>query len=90
MEKKKLRNVLRYQRENSEGLMYQSNCGLLTQSAVPIKEKNNEHDNKSDIPIILFDLETSSLKRDCDILQIAAKYGKKNLIFISIQRRKSP
>ncbi|XP_024891144.1 uncharacterized protein LOC112466982 [Temnothorax curvispinosus] len=78
MEQKKLRSILRYRRENSEGLTYESNCGLLTQPAVPIEEENNERDNESDIPIILFDLETSSLRRDCDILQIATKSVKKH------------
>ncbi|XP_015118536.1 uncharacterized protein LOC107042147 [Diachasma alloeum] len=75
-ENKKARSALRHLRENSEGVTYGSNCGLLIQSDVPDEKENQEIEADDGIDsFILFDLKTSSLRRDCDILQIAAVCG---------------
>ncbi|XP_011859310.1 PREDICTED: uncharacterized protein LOC105556809 [Vollenhovia emeryi] len=80
---KKLRTALRHRKENVEGITYQSNCTLLDK---PEEDRNNktvqhtssdeENNDESNPLIVLLDLETSGLNRDCDILQIAAKCGR--------------
>lgn len=74
---KKIRSGLRHLRENNEGTTYESNCGLFRQSAVPDEEQQNVECEFNDVThaFIFFDLETSSTRRDCDILQIAALCG---------------
>lgn len=88
MANKKLRSALRHRKEKQEGTTYESNCALLTEPAVQRKnmlenQNNAVHtvfDEESDEAeaIILLDLETSGLSRDCDILQIAAKSNGKS------------
>lgn len=94
MRSKKLRAMLRHQKENQEGVTYQSNCSLLTQPAVPDKEiEDNDNDSSSEEDtseclIVLLDLETSGFEADCDILQIAAQCGnKKFAIYINPVRQ---
>lgn len=74
------RAALRYRKENIEGVTYESNCSLLSEPAIQAEEQvtcpdfvNDENEN----PVVLFDLETSGLDKNCDILQVAAKYGNK-------------
>lgn len=77
MHLKKLRVALRHKKENVEGITYQSNVDLLNELAEEDKSDLEEEDN-NDIAIVLLDLETSCFEMNCDILQIAAKYGKKS------------
>lgn len=80
---KKARTALRHRREDREDVTYQTNCTLLD---APNTEMNNniidhtnsdpEIDDEQYQSIVLLDLETSGLSKDCDILQIAAKCGK--------------
>lgn len=75
-ELKAKRRALRYHKGRTEGITYENNCSLFTETAENNHETDFEfHDNET--PIILFDLETSGFERNCDILQIAAKYGEK-------------
>ncbi|XP_011171636.3 uncharacterized protein LOC105204279 [Solenopsis invicta] len=75
MHLKKLRAALHHRKENVEGITYQSNVDLLNKLAEEDKTDLEEEDN-NDIAIVLLDLETSGFEMNCDILQIAAKYGK--------------
>ncbi|XP_011883888.1 PREDICTED: uncharacterized protein LOC105571031, partial [Vollenhovia emeryi] len=77
---KKLRTALRYRKENSEGVTYESNCALLSEPTVELEKHYEidveEEDINDENAIILLDLETSGLEMNCDILQIGAKYNK--------------
>ncbi|XP_043468802.1 uncharacterized protein LOC122502708 [Leptopilina heterotoma] len=69
---KKQKTELRNKKELSEGTNYSPNIGLLTALDETIPLFNGKNNFK---PIVIFfDLETGSLKKDTDILQIAAKY----------------
>ncbi|KAK0171516.1 hypothetical protein PV327_011158 [Microctonus hyperodae] len=49
MQLKKFRTILRRQKENQEGVIYQSNCALLTEPAIPEKETcENDADSEED------------------------------------------
>lgn len=80
MQLKKFRTILRRQKENREGVIYQSNCSLLTEPAIPEKETcendSNSEEDTGEYLIVLLDLETSGFEADCDILQIAAQCRK--------------
>ncbi|XP_048514968.1 uncharacterized protein LOC125501888 [Athalia rosae] len=76
-ELKRNRAALRYRKENVEGVTYESNCALLSEPAIQTEEQvtcpdfvNDPNEN----PVVFFDLETSGLDKNWDILQIAAKY----------------
>ena len=72
-----IRQNLKKRKEKSEGVTYESNCGInridkeinLDQNV----EKNILEDSECDI--IYFDIETSGFEMSCDILQIAAISG---------------
>lgn len=79
-ELKRNRAALLHRKENIEGVTYESNCSLLSEPAIETEKQVTCPDfiNDSDEnPVVLFDLETSGLDKNCDILQIAAKYGNK-------------
>lgn len=73
------RTALLHRRENDEGTTYESGVALLTEPAVPLSMNIENFDHLNDNsgydrnPIVLLDLETSGLHRNCEILQIAAK-----------------
>ncbi|XP_043282532.1 uncharacterized protein [Venturia canescens] len=92
IQNKQARSALQHLRENHEGVTYDSNCGLLTQFAVPDEEKNQNIEVDDGVhSFILFDLETSSLRRDCDILQIAAMCGSEEFnIYANPRQQISP
>ena len=77
MQLKKERLALRYQREATEGVMYESNYALLNEPAVQQNETPSDDEGTLNevIPIVYLDLETSGLQRSSEILQIAAKCG---------------
>ncbi|KAK0178582.1 hypothetical protein PV327_007460 [Microctonus hyperodae] len=79
-ELKQNRAVLLYRREIIEGVSYESNCSLLGEPATERGEKVTSPDFGTDSdenPVVLFDLDTSWLDKNCHVLQIAAKYGNK-------------
>lgn len=69
---KQQRLKLKKKNEDSEVIGYESNIGLLDTLEQPILDV---HPESSDRLIVLYDLETSGLSKNCEILQIAAKYG---------------
>lgn len=73
---KMARSQLKNIKETSEGTTYQSNIGLLNDSNVQPIRPVNFCDINENAPyiVVLFDLETSVLENDADILQIPAKY----------------
>ncbi|XP_058803404.1 uncharacterized protein LOC131671175 [Phymastichus coffea] len=76
---RKKKSALRHKKEQLEGTTYLSNSNLLTEPAVqdaPSLSDDEEGTLKENCPVIYFDLETSGLHTECDILQIAAKCGK--------------
>lgn len=66
------REILRKKKEQSEGITYQTNCGISeTRNLI----NSNQSLSKINTTIVYFDLETGGLNLDADILQIAAKSG---------------
>lgn len=68
------REALRKRSEKSEGVQYESNCGM------QINVNNNDYSHPKNITpeiceVVYFDLETSGFAYTADILQIAAKCG---------------
>lgn len=60
--------------------MYESNCSLLSESAVqePQSEESDFEENNIKIAVMFLDLETAGFGMNADILQLAAKFGKKS------------
>ena len=77
---KKKREILKTLTENREGTSYQQNCGI-TLNAYSDDTPNNLSletvRSQNNITFVYYDLETSGLYGDADILQIAAKSGEK-------------
>ena len=74
----KKRDILKIVTERNEGVTYQSNCGIRLNTDVPESNNMISHESsksKNNITIVFYDLETSGLNINCDILQIAAKSG---------------
>ncbi|XP_015125449.1 uncharacterized protein LOC107047212 [Diachasma alloeum] len=75
----KKRRALRYRKEQSEGVTYQSQMGLI--STPVINETLMANDDamvdlgNEEYEVVFFDLETSGLDANCNILQIAAGTG---------------
>lgn len=67
---KKFRAALRNKKETREGITYESNMGLIESHALdsPTAELSDE-------AVVFYDLETSSLARTAEILQIGARYN---------------
>ncbi|KAK0159825.1 hypothetical protein PV327_010897 [Microctonus hyperodae] len=87
-ELKKNRTALLHRRENIEGVTYKSNCTLLTEPAIVGEDQVTYPDfitDSDENAAVLFDLETSGLDKNCDILQIAAKYGNKKFNIYIVQ-----
>lgn len=76
---KKQRTELRKKTESSEGITYQSNIGLLSDS--PEQDVANQLLHKvrtspvKPLDVVLFRIERSSLSKNADILSIKASYG---------------
>ncbi|XP_058808409.1 uncharacterized protein LOC131673999 [Phymastichus coffea] len=70
---KQNREALRQNQEKTEGITYQSNCGFNSQIEMPV-ERECVVDRK--VKLVFFDLKTTGLDKDADIVQIAAKCGK--------------
>ncbi|XP_066590861.1 uncharacterized protein [Prorops nasuta] len=74
IELKVKREALRKSAEKLEGVQYLSNCGI---NHTLEKEKVVNKISADNSIIVYFDLETSSLRIDCDILQISAISGER-------------
>lgn len=67
-----MKAALLYQKEASEGITYKSNCSLLSVPAVQqVVDEESSDEEIVEVLIVFLDLETSSLHRNCEILQIA-------------------
>ncbi|XP_043485174.1 uncharacterized protein LOC122513013 [Leptopilina heterotoma] len=67
------------EKENIEGVTYETNCALLSEPGIVTETRNKDNDGNtqvSGIPIVLLDLETTGFSCEAEILQIAAKSGK--------------
>ncbi|XP_043286870.1 uncharacterized protein [Venturia canescens] len=79
---KKIRTALRHRTEDREGLTYETNCTLLdapgenVDNNILLEDAVFEIEGELQSSIVLLDLETSGLRTDCDILQIAARCDK--------------
>lgn len=79
IELKKKRSALRHRNERSEGVMYQSQMSLITTPVINQPGRTGDQVvaemANDEYQMVFFDLETSGLSANCDILQIAAGTG---------------
>lgn len=73
LELKQKRESLRKSKEKSEGITYQTNCGIDTM--INKTDESSEKISKNEISIFYFDLETTEFAHNAHIIQIAAKNG---------------
>ena len=90
LELKQNREILRKNKEKTEGLTYRSNCGL-EEATIQIPSKYLEEVQNDDYIVVYFDLETTGLTADCYLLQIAAISNEHILnIYIDSSQQISP